>query len=140
MTYYVVIDEKRYRVEVTRQDGPWRCIVDGREVSADLTLIRANVLSLIVDEVSYEVKRETIGSETYLWIGNTRYRVGIADPRSFQSRRSSGRAAEGTKTARSPHRFCPSLPLHFRPESYRKLNEIEIACCFPYVDRRFDIR
>jgi biotin carboxyl carrier protein len=43
------------------------------------------------------VKREKSPQETHLWIGSSRHKAEVRDPRSLQSRRSAGGEGEGTK-------------------------------------------
>ncbi len=97
MTYDIAIDDRQYRVELVRKDGHWHCAVNGREVPVDPVLLRADLLSLIVDGVSHEVKREIAGAETHLWVGSERYGAQLCDPRSLRNRRAAAGAAEGAK-------------------------------------------
>ena len=107
MTYEVLINGKPHRVELAQEHSQWRGTVDGRSVSVDAVLVRPGVLSLILDGISYEVKREnTAGqerpAETQLWVGDRVYLALVRDRRSLQSHRASGSAAEGTKTIIAP--------------------------------------
>src|SRR5437016_4079253 len=58
MTYEITIAEKTYRVELLRAESGWRCKLDGRDVQVDVVSTQENVLSLLVDGKSYEVKQE----------------------------------------------------------------------------------
>ena len=102
MNYDVTIDQRQCRLELEQKDGQWLCQLDGREVRIDPVLLRHNVLSLLIDGVSYEVKREMIGTEVHLWIGGARYQAELRDPRSLHSRKAAGGAAEGTKKIVAP--------------------------------------
>ena len=106
MNYDVIIDNRHCRLELVRKgngkDGRWLCKLDGREVSVDPVLIRHDVLSLLIDGASYEIKRETTISETHLWVAGTGYRTEVRDPRSLHSHRASTGAAEGTKKILAP--------------------------------------
>ncbi len=102
MTYDVTIDDKHYRLELTHKDGGWLCHLDGREMQVDPVLVRRDLLSLIIEGVSYEVKRELTASDMHLWIGSTRYRTELRDPRSLRSRRGESGTAEGKRKVAAP--------------------------------------
>jgi biotin carboxyl carrier protein len=101
LIYEVTLDGRLYRVVLAQKDGQWHCSVDGSPVEVDAVLVRPNELSLIMGGIpggiSLDVKREKSLQETHLWIGSSRYKAEVRDPRSFQSRRSAGAEAEGTK-------------------------------------------
>jgi len=105
MNYDVIIDNRQCRLELVRKGNGkngWLCKLDGREVGVDPVLIRHDVLSLLIEGVSYEVKRETTAAETHLWVAGARYRAEVRDPRSLHSRRASTGTAEGTKKILAP--------------------------------------
>ena len=102
MIYDVTIDGRLYRLDTSQKDGQWRCALDDSEIQIDAILVRPNELSLIMDGVSYAVRREKTLQETYLWIGSLRYTADVSDPRSLQSRRSASGEAEGTKRVLAP--------------------------------------
>ena len=112
MTYDVIIDGRSCRVHLAHVDlahrdlaektGQWLCTVDDREVRVDAVLVRPNVLSLIVGDVSYHVKREKSATGTFLWIGSSRYETEVRDPRSLHSRRAAGGEAGGTRKIVAP--------------------------------------
>ncbi len=102
MTYDVTIDGKAHRVELVRLAGGWDCRLDGREVRLDAVLTRHNVLSLLIDGISYEVKRELTASDLHLWVRGARYGVELHDPRSLRSRKRDGDDAQGAKKLVAP--------------------------------------
>jgi biotin carboxyl carrier protein len=102
LIYEVLVEGRQYRVELARNDGPWQCAVDGRPVRLDAILVRPNVLSLIIEGASHEVKLEQTASGTYLWIGTRRYQVEVRDPRSLRGRQSAAGEAGGTKKVLAP--------------------------------------
>ena len=102
MTYDVAIDGKHYRLELDRLDGLWNCRLDGREVKLDAVITRHNVLSLLIEGTSYEIKREVSPTDVHLWVGSTRYGVELRDPRSLRSRRAEGDKADGVKKIVAP--------------------------------------
>lgn len=104
MIYEVTIAEKTYRVELVRagQDGQWACKLNGREFPMDIVSVQEGVLSLLANGKSYEVKQETVGTETNVVVGHERFPVSVRDPRSFRSRGRSGASEQGVKKITAP--------------------------------------
>jgi biotin carboxyl carrier protein len=71
-------------------------------VTLDAVITRQNVLSLLMDGKSYEIKREISPTDLHLWVGSTRYAAEIRDPRSLRSRRAEGESADGIKKIVAP--------------------------------------
>ena len=101
MTYDVVIDGKKYRLELNRTDQRWLCRLDGREIDVDAILARPNVLSLRIGNEAYEIKSERVANDWHLWVGSRRFAVETRDPRSL---RGTSRASEdhGPKKVTAP--------------------------------------
>jgi biotin carboxyl carrier protein len=91
MTYDVSIDVRNYRLELSRNEGVWSCSLEGSEIEVDAVLVRPDVLSLRIGNQAYEVKRERVAGELYVWVGSVRFAAAVRDPRSLRSR---SRAAE----------------------------------------------
>lgn len=102
MNYDVTIDGRNYRLELIRADGRWQCRLDGRELHMDAILSRRDVLSVIIDGKSYEVKRERTATDLHLWVGPVRYAAEVRDPRSLLSRKGSGADEKGPKKLVAP--------------------------------------
>jgi biotin carboxyl carrier protein len=102
LIYDVFIDGRLYQLDLAYKDGQWRCAVDGSKVEIAAILVRPNELSLLIGGISFDVKREKSAQETHLWIGSSRHKVDVRDPRSLQGRRSASREAEGTKRVLAP--------------------------------------
>lgn len=102
MTYEISINGKPHRVELERLDTGWSCRLDGKEVAIDAILPRHDVLSLVVNGNSYEVKREQTAADLHLWVGSARYAVEVRDPRSLRSRRARGADEKGPKKLVAP--------------------------------------
>jgi acetyl/propionyl-CoA carboxylase alpha subunit len=98
----VTIDGRSFRVELGQANGGWQCRLDGREVQMDAVLSQPDVLSLLIDGQSYEIKRERTGAGGDLWLGGTCYSVELRDPRSLRSRRSSPGASTGPMEVIAP--------------------------------------
>ncbi len=102
MNYEVSVDGKAHRLELVHKAERWECKLDGRVVPVDVVLLRRNVLSLLIEGASYEVRREQTASGLRLSIGSTKYAVELKDPRSLQSRRADTGATEGRKKIVAP--------------------------------------
>jgi biotin carboxyl carrier protein len=104
MLYDVTIDGKNYRLELTLDEGHWRCRLDGREVDVDAVLTGHDALSFLIAGKVYEIKRERSATETWLWVGDARYAVDIRDPRSLRA----GKRKAGDESG--PRKLLASMP------------------------------
>ena len=95
MNYEVRINEKVFRLELDHSEGKWHCKLNGIPLSIDAVLTRPNVLSILLDGNSYEVKREFTSNDLHLWVGSSRYFVEVSDLRSFRNRKSGTAANQG---------------------------------------------
>ncbi len=102
MVYEVTVDGKPHRLELEHADGGWQCRLDGREIKIDAVITRRDVLSMLVDGHSYEIKREQTPTDLHLWVGSTRYGVELRDPRSLQARRNAAGDEKGPKKVVAP--------------------------------------
>jgi biotin carboxyl carrier protein len=102
MVYEITVDGKPHRLELEKAEGGWGCRLDGREIKVDAIVTRRDVLSLLIDGHSYEVKREQTATDLHMWVGSTRYGVELRDPRSLQSRRSMAGDDKGPKKLVAP--------------------------------------
>jgi biotin carboxyl carrier protein len=103
MLYDVTIDGKNYRLDLNRANGCWTCRLDGHDVEVDAVLARPDVLSLRVGNSAYEIKSERVSNELHVWVGNTRFKTEIRDPRSLRGR---VRAADD----RGPKKITAAMP------------------------------
>ncbi|MDP9267712.1 MAG: acetyl-CoA carboxylase biotin carboxyl carrier protein subunit [Acidobacteriota bacterium] len=96
MTYDVIIDGKRHRVELgALNNGRSRLEVkvDGRPMVVDAVLAERDVLSLLVYGKSYDIKRETTGqgeqtqTHMYMIVRGVSFSAEVRDPRSFRARK-----------------------------------------------------
>ncbi len=102
MQYDILIDDKAYRVELTRVGDGWKCRLDGREFAVDAVLTRPDVLSILVEGKSYEIKRERTATDTHVVIGSARYSAEVRDPRSLRNRRAHAGFGEGPQKLVAP--------------------------------------
>lgn len=102
MIYEVTIAEKVYRVELVRTEQEWKCKLDGRELPLDVVSAQDGMLSLLLQGKSYEVKQETVGTESNVVVGQERFSASVRDPRSFRSHRRSGASEQGVMKIKAP--------------------------------------
>ncbi|HZQ67011.1 MAG TPA: biotin/lipoyl-containing protein [Terriglobales bacterium] len=104
MIYEVAIDGKHYRLELERERGRWLCRLDGREIQVDAVLARPDVVSLLIEGKSYEIKRERTATDMHLWVGSARYEAVLRDPRSLRSRKG------GLADEKGPRKLVAPMP------------------------------
>jgi biotin carboxyl carrier protein len=119
MLYEVTIDGENHRLELERTDGGWQCRLDGLPVSVDAVLSRSNVLSLLMNGKSYEIKRELTPTGTNIWVGATLYAAQIRDPRSLLRRRN------GVGDDQSPKKLVAPMPGKVVRILAREMMEVE---------------
>jgi biotin carboxyl carrier protein len=102
MTYDIIVEDKPHRLELTRAGQGFVCKLDGQAIHVDAILARRDVLSLVIDGKSYEVKREQGREDLHLWVRNARYGVKLRDPRSLRSRRATAGEAAGPRKLIAP--------------------------------------
>ena len=112
MTYEVVVDGKVRKLVLLRRESGFACSLDGREVAVDAEMVSPDVMSLVMGEDggrSFEVKRESVNGETFLWVGRARYAVEVRDPRARRTarwRRRPSRSCNRSRRAPSDTRRC----------------------------------
>ena len=116
MTYEIIVDGRAYVVELRAGDksGEWWSRIseagakgakeERREVSFNAVFTGDDVLSLLLEGVSHEVKQDAIGRSRYLAVDGRRYEVGIRDPRSLRARRAVAGDEDG------PRKLLASMP------------------------------
>jgi biotin carboxyl carrier protein len=102
MIYEVTINERIYSVELARSGPGWHCKIDGREFPLDVVELQNNMLSVLVQGESYEVKQESTAAETSIIIGRERFVATVRDPRSLRSRRRANGAGAGPRKITAP--------------------------------------
>jgi biotin carboxyl carrier protein len=86
MIYEIIAGGQPHRLELEKAAAGWECRLDGQPVHIDAVIPRRDVLSLLVDGHSYEIKREQTATDLHLWVGSSRFAVELRDPRSLRSR------------------------------------------------------
>ncbi len=106
MVYEVIVDGgasgKPHRLELEKVDDQWECRFDGRPIHIDALIPRRDVLSLLIDGRSYEVKREQTATDLHMWVGSTRFVVQLRDPRSLRSRQKTSGDEKGPRKILAP--------------------------------------
>src|SRR3954447_18353564 len=102
MIYEISVDGKNYRLELNKEEGRWRCALDGMAVNVDAVIARRDVMSVIIEGTAYEVKRERTESDLHLWVKSVRFAVDVRDPRSLRSRRAKAGGVEGPQKLLAP--------------------------------------
>lgn len=102
MTYEVLIDGKPHKLELAREGNRWLCRLDGRDLEADALITRRDVMSVVIDGIAYEVKRERTPTDLHLWVKNSRFGVEVRDPRSLRSRKAGAAGGEGPQKVLAP--------------------------------------
>jgi biotin carboxyl carrier protein len=97
MIYDVTVDGTLHRLQLEREGSLWKCRLNGRDVVADVVKVHPDVLSLLIDGRSYEIRREQTAEGLYLWAGGASFAVEARDPRSLRSRRDAAGNADGPK-------------------------------------------
>jgi biotin carboxyl carrier protein len=106
MIYEVIVEAsaggKPHRLELEKAGNRWECRFDGLSIEIDALIPRRDVLSLLIDGHSYEIKREQIGADLHMWVGSTRFAVELRDPRSLRSRQKALGDEKGPRKVLAP--------------------------------------
>jgi biotin carboxyl carrier protein len=87
MIYNITIDGTVHRLDLNLAAGRWRCLLDGREVEMDAVLVRPDVLSVVLEGRSYEIRRERVEGDSRIWVGDQPHTAHVRDPRSLRGRK-----------------------------------------------------
>jgi len=101
MKSWVRIGEKTIRVELPAdimQGGRYPCIVEGRAIEADVTLLANEALSLIVEGRQY---RCVLDGDAIV-IAGRRYEFAVEDPRALAGRAGAGEGGSGPRAVKAP--------------------------------------
>lgn len=97
----VQIDEKEYRLKLTRAGG-WRCELDGREITVEVVPLSCDAISLRIGGRVYEIRRDTMAGATRIWVGNANYDATVYDPRSLRGRKRGAGEDSGPRKLTAP--------------------------------------
>jgi acetyl/propionyl-CoA carboxylase alpha subunit len=100
MVYEIIVGgkaNKPYRLEMEKAGDGWECRVDGQTVRVDAVIPRRDVLSLLIDGRSHEIKRDLTATGIHLWVGSGHFVVELRDPRSLRSRQKSAGDEKGPR-------------------------------------------
>ena len=102
MIYEVVLDGALHRVEITEREGKTVVTLDGKVLTPDVARPEPEVLSVVLDGKSYEIKRQITSTGTRLLIGGNVFDVEVRDPRSFRARKRGAGFDQGPQKITSP--------------------------------------
>jgi biotin carboxyl carrier protein len=90
MIYEVIVGDATFRVELIRSQQSWQCRLSDasghtRELEIDALLTERDVISLLIEGRSHEVRHDSVSSEVI--IQGERFSVEVRDLRSLRSRR-----------------------------------------------------
>jgi biotin carboxyl carrier protein len=95
---------QNFQVEMSRsKDGQLSCKIDGKAVAApDARFNERDVLSLVLGNQSYEVRRDAAASTPRVVIGEQSFEYEVRDPRSLGARRAKAASSDGPKKIKAP--------------------------------------
>lgn len=102
MKFEVTIDGRTHQLELERDQLGWECKLDGRQVQLDAVVTRRDVLSLLIEGNSYEIKRERTPTDMHLWVGSARYLAEVRDRRSLSPAKEAGSEDQGPRRLVAP--------------------------------------
>jgi biotin carboxyl carrier protein len=104
MIYNVAIDGTVFRLDLDldRETGGWRCLLDGRDVQIDAVLAQPDVLSIVIAGRVYQIRRERLASDLRIWVGDQSYAAEVSDPRSLRSRKARADSGKGPRPLVAP--------------------------------------
>ena len=109
MTYEVTITgadgkPQNFQVEINRtREGMLQCKVDGKAVAApDARFNERDVLSLMLGNESYEIRRDGAAAAPRVVIGEKSFEYEVRDPRSLGARRAKAASSDGPKKIKAP--------------------------------------
>jgi biotin carboxyl carrier protein len=86
MVYEIIVGGKLHRLELEKAAAGWDCHLNGQPIHIDALIPRRDVLSLLIDGHSYEIKREQTATDLHMWVGSARFAIELRDPRCLHSR------------------------------------------------------
>jgi biotin carboxyl carrier protein len=104
MVYEILIDGRKYNVELSHDGARWSGKIDGKPFAVDAVPTARDILSIVEGEgKAYEVKRErALSGDLHMLVGSSRYACEINDPRSLRTRRARAGTAEGPQKIIAP--------------------------------------
>ena len=106
MVYEVIVRSgaggKSHRLELEKAASGWACHLDGQLVQIDAVITRRDVLSLLADGRTYEIRREETATDLHMWVGAACFAVELRDPRSLRSRNKPGGDEKGPRKLLAP--------------------------------------
>jgi biotin carboxyl carrier protein len=101
MRFSASIFGKQHQLEIIRRGEGFECRIDGKYVEIDVTRISSDILSILYEGKSYEVRR---GLNETVTVGENSHQIQLSDPRSWRSRNQAGAGGSG------PQKLTASMP------------------------------
>jgi biotin carboxyl carrier protein len=101
MRFSASISGKQHQLEIIRRGQGFECRIDGQYVEIDMTPISCDILSILYEGKSYEVRR---GVNEAVTVGENSYQIQLIDPRSWRGRNRASGAGSG------PQKLTASMP------------------------------
>jgi len=90
-------------VDLERDGGGWKIAVDGEPVEADVVEIAPDILSILLEGQSYEIRiARTPDGKLKLQMGLNEFVAEVRDPRSWRGRHSSQTEVQGRQLITAP--------------------------------------
>jgi biotin carboxyl carrier protein len=91
-------------VELERCDngGGYRVLLDGQQYAVEASLLRAGVLSLIIEGKTYRCVLDEDPAAPAIYVGRDRFPYRVEDPRSLTSRRGKTESSSGPVSIKAP--------------------------------------
>src|ERR1041385_1631538 len=105
MTYDVIIDGRPHRVEIERDRDGMQAKVDGKAMAVDAVIAERDVMSLLIEGRSYDIKRETTAASEHMVVRGITFTSEVRDPRSLRSRQAAAAANDS-----GPRKLVSPMP------------------------------
>src|SRR4051812_33922645 len=103
MLYDVIIDGLPHRVEIERGETGMQVKVDGKAIAVDAVIAERDVMSLLIEGRSYDIKRETTAAAEHMVVRGVSFTSEVRDPRSLRARKAAAAGDDsGPKKIVSP--------------------------------------
>ena len=98
MHYNISVSGTNYRLDIQEPDGSstrWSCTLNGRAIDVDVVLVAPNVLSLLINGASYEIRHDKGEDVRRIFVSGIAHEAVVRDARSLRNRKRLGAEAEG---------------------------------------------
>jgi biotin carboxyl carrier protein len=93
---------RRVELEKCDDDGSYHVVLDGRHYTVEASLLRAGLLSLIIDGKAFRCVLDEDPVTPAIYVGRDRFSYRVEDPRSLTSRRGKMESSAGPVSIKAP--------------------------------------